>query len=151
MTCDATKEAPSEKHWEFVQNLLHDLQAEEDREQLAELFGQWRLSIKAFRRVEARRMNLDDPTDIDILFHRACVTDLISFGTLIEIAAREHNPEDLYAHGVKLEYVVAILKDLQNTFDEWHGQVPDDKLDSLRDRIFHAAPELNLEDSRAKI
>ena len=149
MITDVAMDKPSSNHWEFVQNLLHDLQAEEDREQIAYLFGQWRLSIKAFRRVEAHRMNLTSPTELDVLFHRACVTDLISFGTLIEIAARGHDPAELSNHGVKLEFVIAIIQDLQNTLDEWHAQVSSAKLEGLRDRIFNATPELNLTNTRA--
>ena len=42
----------SARDWEFVKSLLQDLEAEEHREELASLFGQWKLSIKAFRRVE---------------------------------------------------------------------------------------------------
>lgn len=145
----AIPEALASEHWEFVQNLLHDLQGEEDREQLACLFGQWRLSIKAFRRVEAHRMALAEPTGEDILFHRACVTDLLSFGTLIEIAAGGHSESELAGYGVRLDVIRAIRQDLQNSYDEWHGQVPQSRLGELNDRIFHAAPELNFENSRS--
>ncbi len=93
-------------------------------------------------------MTLTDPTETDILFHRACVTDLISFGTLIEIAAREHPPMDLDSHGIRLDIIEAILKDLRNTFDEWHGQVPEARIENLRERIFNATPELNFEAPR---
>jgi hypothetical protein len=140
---------PSSDHWEFVQNLLHDLQAEEDRAQLAYLFGQWRLSIKAFRRVETHRMALMNPTDLDLLFHRACVTDLISFGTLIEIAASEHTDSELATYGIRMETIKAILQDLRNAFDEWHGQVSETRIGDLKERIFNAAPELNFPNPRS--
>lgn len=146
---DLTIDGPSEVHWQFVKNLLHDLQAEEDREQLASLFGQWRLSIRFFRRVETARMLACEPTEVDLLFHQACVTELISVGTLIELAAMGHTEEDLRAHGLKLAVIRSMVADLRNTFDEWHGQTGEDHIAKLQDRIFHAAPELNLGDSRA--
>jgi hypothetical protein len=137
--------------WEFVESLLHDLQAEEDREQIASLFGQWRLSIKAFRRVEYRRMVQKRPETIDMLFHKACVTNLIGFGTMLQVAAAEHTDEELAKHGLKKEVIESLVRDLQNTFDEWHGQVPKRRIDQLRKQIFDAPPELNLSDTRTKV
>lgn len=138
-----TSSAPTAEHWEFVQNLLHDLQADDDREQIASHFGQWLLSIKAFRRVESSRMTSTTPTDMDRLFHRACVTDLISLGTMIEISALDHEENRLALHGVRMDVIRAMLADLQNTLDEWHAQVPPERIADLQEKIFHAAPELN--------
>lgn len=141
----------SPSDWEFVESLLHDLQAEEDREQIASLFGQWRLSIKAFRRVEYRRMIQKGPEIRDMLFHKAIVANLISFGTMLQVVAAEHTDEELSKHGVKKNVIESLVRDLQNTFDEWHGQVPKGRLDQLRKQIFDAPPELNLSDTRVKI
>src|SRR5437879_651694 len=107
------------RDWEFVKDLLQDLQAEEDREELASLFGQWRLSIKAFRRVEERRMMQNSPDQFDLKFHKARVCDLISFGSMLQIAFSEHTAADLAKHELHGELLDALLKDLQNTFDEW--------------------------------
>ena len=134
--------------WDFVKSLLHDLQAEEDREQIASLFGQWRLSIKAFRRVEERRMIRKKPEPLDIMCHKVCVTNLISFGTMLLVCANEHTDDDLAQHGLRKDIIDALVKDLQNTFDEWHGQVPDGRIDELTQRIFDVPPELNLKDTR---
>lgn len=146
---DLLIDGPSEVHWQFVQNLIQDLQAEEDREQLASLFGQWRLSIKSFRRVETSQMVIADPTEMDLLCHRACVTQLISLGTLIELHAMEHSESDLKSHGLRLETIRAMVLDLQNSYAEWHGQIGDKHIEDLQNRIFHAAPELNFGNSRA--
>ncbi len=132
------------QQWEFVKKLLQDLEAEETRENLGSHFGQWKLSIKTFRRVEALRMTLMKPTDLDLAFHKACVTELISFGTLLDISASEHQDGDLAKHGIERRAIKALLADLQNTFDEWHGQVPEARIHELQQRIFNAAPELNL-------
>jgi hypothetical protein len=145
----ATDADISAHEWAAVQDLLHDLQAEEDREHLAYLYGQWRLSIRAFRRVEARRMTAMEPTETDLLFHKACITDLMSFGTLLQIAAKNHADEELAKYGVRRDVVEAILRDLHNTFDEWHAQIPQDRVDHLSAAIFDAAPELNLSNPRA--
>jgi len=134
----------STREWAAVQDLLRDLQAEEDREHLALLYGQWRLSIRAFRRVEARRMTAIEPTETDLLFHKACIADLMSFGTLLQIAAKEHADEELAQYGIRREVIEAILRDLHNTFDEWHAQILQGRLDHLSAAIFDAAPELNL-------
>lgn len=138
----------SQREWSAVQELLHDLQAEEDREHLAFLYGQWRLSLKAFRRVEARRMTALEPTDTDLLFHKACVTDLISFGTLLQIAAHNHRNDELAGHGLCEKVIEALLGDLHNSFDEWHAQIPEERIAHLSEVIFNAAPELNLSASR---
>jgi hypothetical protein len=140
-------ESVSTEHWEFVKGLLHDLEAEEICEALGCHFGQWRLSIKAFRRVEAVRMTLMVPTELDLAFHKACVAGLISFGTILDISASHHRDEDLAKHGFERKAIKAILADLQNTFDEWHGQVLESRIEDLNKRIFDAAPELNLSNS----
>jgi ribosomal 50S subunit-associated protein YjgA (DUF615 family) len=147
MEATIRNEQVSKEHWEFVKGLLRDLEAEEICEALGSHFGQWRLSIKAFRRVEALRMTLMVPTELDLAFHKACVAELIAFGTLLDIAARDHEDEDLNKHGFERRAIKAILADLQNTLDEWHGQVPDAKIEELQKRIFDATPELNLTNS----
>lgn len=144
MSTTAKIEPVSTQQWEFVKRLLQDLEAEETREALGSHFGQWKLSIKAFRRVEALRMTLIEPTDLDLAFHKACVAELIAFGTLLEISASEHQDDDLAKHGIERRVIKALLADLQNTFDEWHGQVPEPRIHDLQQRIFNAAPELNL-------
>src|SRR5438132_12610718 len=116
-------QAHDSREWEFVKSLLQDLQAEENREELASLFGQWKLSIKAFRRVEERRMTRQSPDNFDLKFHKARLCDLMSFGTMLQVAATEHKAEHLAKHGFHKELLAALLKDLHNTFDEWHGQV----------------------------
>lgn len=140
---------PSPPEWAFVQELLRDLQAEEDREELAYLYGQWRLSIRVFRRVEARRMTAMEPTDTDLLFHKACVTDLMSFGTLLQIAAQEHHDDELASCSIRRDVIAAILQDLHNTFDEWHAQIPVARIEALSATIFDAPPELNFSSPRA--
>jgi len=140
----ATGESASPEQWQFVKELLHDLEAEENSEALGSHFGQWRLSIKAFRRVEALRMTLMEPTELDLLFHKACVAELISSGSILDIAAREQKNEDLARHGIERRVIKALLADLHNTFDEWHGQVPEPRIQDIQQRIFNAAPELNL-------
>jgi hypothetical protein len=137
--------------WDFVKSLLHDLQAEEDREQIASLFGQWRLSIKAFRRVEERRMIRNTPEPLDLMCHKVCVTNLMSFGTMLLVLANEHTDDELAKHGLRKDVIDALVKDLHNTLDEWHGQVPEGRIDELKQRIFDAPPELNLKDTRAKV
>ncbi len=149
MNTVATNEPVSTQQWQFVRQLLHDLEAEENREALGSHFGQWRLSIKAFHRVEALRMTLMEPTELDLLFHKACVAELIGFGTILDIAASEQQDVDLARHGIDRKVIKALLADLQNTFDEWHGQVPEPRINDLMQRIFNAAPELDLPHSRA--
>lgn len=134
--------------WEFVKNLLRDLQAEENREQIASLFGQWRLSIKAFRRVEEGRMIRQDPEPLDLLCHKVCVTNLMSFGTMLLVLAEEHTDQELAQHGLRRDIIDSLVRDLHNTLDEWHGQVPDGRIEELKQKIFDVPPELNLKDSR---
>ncbi len=141
----------SAAEWEFVQNLIRDLEAEEDRKQIASLFGQWRLSLKAFRRVESARMFDLQPTEEDRKFHLVCVTHLISFGTMLEIAAAQHSDRDLATHGLKRDIISAMVNDLRNTYDEWHGQVPPERIEELSNLIFHASPELNFTNPRTQL
>lgn len=147
-TAAATTDQPSYEHWEFVRQLLHDLDQEEDRERIAYILGQWRLSIRAFRRVEEQRMVQQDPTSQDLLLHKACVTALLSTGAIIQALAHDHSPSDLAAHGVNPDTIAALMQDLHNTLDEWHGQACPDRLAQLRDNIFNASPELDLRTPR---
>jgi hypothetical protein len=139
------------REWEFVKSLLQDLQAEEHREELASLFGQWKLSIKAFRRVEERRITRLAPSTLDLKFHKARLCDLMSFGTMLQVAATKHKSEDLAKHGFHKELLDALLRDLHNTFDEWHGQVPDERIVQLSKDIFDASSEPDRRDSRTEV
>src|SRR5262249_48235157 len=113
--------------WEFVNSLLQDLQAEQNREELASLFGQWKLLIKAFRRVEERRMIRQSPNPFDWKFHKSGLCDLMSIGTMLQIAVAQHKSEDLEKYGFHRDLLDALARDLHNSFDEWHGQVPEDR------------------------
>jgi hypothetical protein len=139
------------RDWEFVKSLLQDLQAEENREELASLFGQWKLSIKAFRRVEERRMVRQNPESFDLKFHKAGVCHLISFGTMLQVAAAGHQADELAKHGLHKDFLDAILKDLQNTLDEWHGQVPEKRIKELTEKLLNAEAATDLRDSRAEV
>jgi hypothetical protein len=143
--------ARDSRDWEFVKSLLQDLQAEEDREELASLFGQWKLSIKAFRRVEERRMIREAPDALDLKFHKSGVCHLISFGTMLQIAAAEYQTDDLAKHGLHKDLLDALLKDLHNTFDEWHGQVPEQRVNELTEKIFNGTSGSGRENSRTQI
>src|SRR5438128_901789 len=143
----ASEAQDSATEWAFVQDVLHDLNATEDREQLTLLYGQWRLAIKAFRRVEARRMTMTEPTGVDLLWHKALVTGLISFGTRLQIAARSRSAEELSQRGFPGDILQAILSDLQNTHDEWHAQIPEARIGSLTTVIFDVAPATNIKNS----
>jgi hypothetical protein len=142
-------ETPPDRQWEFVQQLLRDLQNEEEQEEIARAFGGWSLALKSFRRAETRRMVLQEPTEVDRLFHRACVTNLISFGSMLDLVASQQDQSALAERGVRLSEIKALVADLRNSYDEWHGQVPDSRIAALNERIFNAAPELNLSHPRA--
>jgi hypothetical protein len=75
----------------------------------------------------------------------------MSFGTMLLVGASEHADEELAKHGLRKDIIAALVKDLHNTFDEWHGQVPDERIQELKQKIFDVPPELNLEDTRAKV
>jgi len=137
--------------WAFVTNLLHDLQAEEDREEIASLFGQWRLSIKAFRRVEERRMIRSSPEPLDLLCHKVCVTNLMSFGTMLQVAATDHGDDELAKHGLRRDVIEALVQDLHNTLDEWHGQVSEGRVAELESQIFNAPTVPDRRDTRAEV
>ena len=91
------------------------------------------------------------PTEEDIKFHLVCVTHLISFGAMLEVAASQHNDGELANHRLKRVNIEAMVQDLRNTYDEWYGQVPEERIDQLSEQIFDAAPELNLKVPRAKL
>ncbi len=139
------------RDWEFVKSLLHDLKVEEDRKELASFFGQWKLSVKAFRRVEERRITRQTPNDLDLKFHKARLCDLMSFGMMMQVAATEHKPDELAKHGFHKELLDALLRDLHNTFDEWHGQVASNRLEELSKEIFDAETKPDRPNSRTKV
>ena len=139
------------RDWQLMAALIQDVQAESDREELASLFGQWKLSIKTFRRIEERRMIRSFPTSLDFKFHKTGICDLISFGTMLQIEATKHNTHDLEQHGFNINLLDALLKDLHNTFDEWHGQVPEERIKLLSEEILNAPSEANRQNSRAEV
>ena len=91
------------------------------------------------------------PEPLDLMCHKVCVTNLISFGAMLQVAVTEHTDEELASQGVRRDIIEALVRDLQNTYDEWHGQVPEGRLEQLKKQIFDVPPELNLADTRAKV
>lgn len=86
---------------------------------------------------------------MDFLGHKMCVTNLMSVGSSLLMDSSDHDDKDLEQYGIRKDVIEALLKDLQDTFNEWHARVPDERVKELSDRIFNASPELNLKDSRA--
>lgn len=91
------------------------------------------------------------PDDVDLLCHKMCVTNLMSFGSMLLIRATDHADCDLIKHGLRKDVIEALVQDLHNTLDEWHGQIPNDRIDALQRQIFDAPTGANREDSRTQI
>ena len=81
------------------------------------------------------------------MFHKARICDLISFGTMLQVALTEHATDELAKHGLHKNLLDALIKDLQNTLDEWHGQVSTERIQELTQKIFNGASGTNRKDS----
>ena len=127
------------KEWGFVQDLLADVQAEAVRNKLketvVECFGQWKLLVNAFRRVEEKRMLIRTPSLRDYLFHKRLITELISIGSEIKLCHEICRKEAK----INEELLNAILSGLQNSFEAFHSPANEGRIENLRSKIFSAA------------
>lgn len=127
----------SDQEWQFVDELIQDLENEERQEKLLSAFFFWKNVIRAFRRVEIRRMRRTEPTAKDLRYHSLCLSALITIGEALAMDIGEmKDREVLEKEGVTRENVDATLETLKANWAEWHSEVLPERIETLRARIF---------------
>jgi hypothetical protein len=127
------------QEWDWVQELIQEVQRQELREAFATGVGSWDLAVRQFRRVEMRRIITGTPTEKDRLHHAICLHALLAFGKVLVLEARRFSDADLAGVGIAQDQIAAYVAELEQSLREWHHGISEAELNAARQRIFGAA------------
>jgi hypothetical protein len=129
--------ARTDDDWKLVEQLILDLEGEEKPESLLQTLFCWRAAMRAFRKVEFRRMRFADATQQDLRWHSLILSRLIAMGEAILIDLDHSNyTKALETCGVNTADVEAAVAMLKHNWEEWHAHVSQTEAESLKQKIF---------------
>src|SRR5260221_645167 len=98
------------QEWQWVQELIAEIQRQERREAFAQTLGQWDLAVRQFRKVEQRRFIGGSPTEEDLRYHAVCLHDLLSVGHNLMRHAGQFTDQELLSLNVRREEIAAYIE-----------------------------------------
>jgi hypothetical protein len=126
----------SPEEWVWVHNLIQDVRAQAERDNLVKTCGEWEMALREFRKVEMKRMVLGSPTEKDILSHGACLHTLLATGKMLILEILKFADIELASHGVTLEQIAAQVEELEQTVRESNHPFSESELDRVREKLF---------------
>lgn len=127
----------SREDWAPIQALLEEVQEQERQEHFVAALYQWDLIVRLFRRIERERLIDRPPTKTDLRYHKFLLHTLLGIGNFLEIqAARTPSDELKKNFGIRREDLAAYLRELEDTYNEWHGEIEPRRLEDLKAAIF---------------
>ena len=132
-------DAITPREWQWVQELIADVQRQARREAFAQTLGQWDLAVRQFRKVEQRRFVEHTPTEEDLRYHALCLQALLAVGHTLVLDAQRFSEEELAALNVRPEQIVAYVEELNQSLREWHHGLSAEEIKAAQDRIFGAS------------
>ncbi len=130
----AVEFSPSE--WDWVQSLIHDIEKSEKREEFAKFLFQWDLAVKEFRKMEQKRLLLQEPTETDLRHHAICLHMLLAMGHFLVSLAEDFSESDLAKFDMRHAQIKAYVEELEENFREWHHGFTEAEMTQLQSAIF---------------
>jgi hypothetical protein len=126
----------STDQWDWIRELIRDLERDETREGFPKQLFQWDLAVKQFRKAEQARMLLDSPSQRDLRCHSICVCTLIAIGQSLVLQAEQLPADELSLCEMNHEQLAACVEELEQSFREWHHGFTAEEVKAAREAIF---------------
>lgn len=128
----------SQEEWQWVHDMIRDIEREEQRDQYLSSLFQWGLAVRQFRKVEIKRMILGNPDEADFDYHAMCLHALLAIGTALKMNVGQFEREDLIKFHVEPEHILCYVQELEQSFREWHHGFTPQELGAAKAKIFGA-------------
>ena len=129
----------SQEHWDWVRDLIRDLEREQQCDEFLKRLFQWDMGVKQFRKIEMARMILGDPNESDFHSHAACLHALLAIGHSLILEAEEFDGKELAHESVQHAQISAYVEELEQSFREWHHGFNKTEIEEAQRKIFGAA------------
>jgi hypothetical protein len=126
----------SAEHWNWVRNLIREIERDQKRGEFLKQLFQWDLGVREFRKVELSRMILGDPNELDFRYHAICLHSLLAMGNWLVIQGESFDKKDLERAGVEHGHIEAYVAELEQSYREWHHGFEADELKAAQRAIF---------------
>ena len=107
------REEITQQEWEWVHEMIGEIERQEKREDFARWLFQWDFAVKEFRKVEQRRIVLGTPNDYDRRLHCLCLHSLLAGGHALVLHSENFTPDELRQLGVAHEDIKAYVAELE--------------------------------------
>lgn len=134
----APREEITHQEWEWVHEMIGEVESQEQREDFARWLFQWDFAVREFRKVEQRRIVLGSPNDFDMRFHALCLHSLLASGHALVLQSHDFDAAELKQFGVAHDQIEAYVTELEQSFREWHHGFTEAELAGARTAIFGA-------------
>jgi hypothetical protein len=91
-----------------------------------------------FRKVEQRKVVLQEPTELDLRFHAMCLNALIARGHALVLASRLFTEEQLSGFKIHRPDIEAYVEEIERSYHEWHHGFTDAEIKTASTSIFGA-------------
>ena len=123
--------------WELVYELIEDVEDLERQESFVQTLTYWWHAVRAFRKVEFNRLRKNDPRPIDLQFHRLCLAASITLGEHLLLCLNAIKGTEFEEKiSVSRDDIEAMVAALRINWQEWHSEVSESRVDSLKELIF---------------
>lgn len=133
-------ESDISSEWEWVQDLIRDVERQEERENFAKFLFQWDLAVREFRKMESRKVTLsENPSARDLRQHAICLHMLLGLGHIIVLESENFGEEELNQWNIRHDHIKAYVDELEQSFREWHHGYTLEEINSAQKKIFGEA------------
>src|SRR5262249_47706167 len=106
--------------WDWVRDLIREVEREERCDDFLRQLFQWDLAVKEFRKAEQAKMNLGSPNERDLHCHATCLHALLAIGHSLILQSEQFKPEEFTQCNVKHGQIESYVEDLEQSLREWH-------------------------------
>ncbi len=131
-------EAITKEEWQWVRELIQDVDQDTRRDQFVRTLFQWDLAVRQFRKVEQKRVISQTPSEEDLRNHALCLHALLALGHALVAESRKFNPDQLEQFAVKHADIQAYVEELEQSYREWHHGFTVGEIAEAQKKIFGA-------------
>jgi hypothetical protein len=129
----------TQETWQWMREMIEDVESDQERDAFVRSLFQWDFAVAQFRKVEQKKVILQEPTELDLRFHAMCLNALIARGHALVLASRAFTEDQLAAFKIHREDITSYVEELERSFREWHHGFADAEIRKASESIFGAA------------
>ena len=128
----------TQETWQWMREMIEDVSSDQERDEFVRGLFQWSFAVAQFRKVEQKRLLLQEPTELDLRFHAMCLTALLARGHALVLASRLFTDEQLAAFNIQMGDIKAYVEELGQSLREWHHGFSGTEIEQASQKIFGA-------------